>query len=276
MKLILVLSTVLAFALAFSDEVPYGIENRISGGVETKPHQIPYQVGMQMTKIRDGREIYTWCGGSLIADNFVLTAAHCLYEAEAAVIFLGAHNRRSLSEPGRILIAVDPDDWIIHEEYNPILTENDIALILLPKRVPLSKTIQTIRLPTLSENNENYVNSMAIISGWGRTGDSPDGAASDVLRYVHRSIMTNEFCSNFFPMFKRTQICVDGSRAQSACAGDSGGPLVVKNLNGENTLIGLTSYGRAEGCQKSFPVSYTRVSSYLGWISSKTGIRMLP
>nr|AYV99583.1 venom polypeptide [Dolopus genitalis] len=277
MNIILICSMLFGTALAFpiDDGVEYYVESRITGGDIAIPNQFPYQVGMEMEKNRNGKRVFTWCGGSLLSETVVVTAAHCLNQALNAIVMFGAHNRYAPEEPGRIMIDITPENMIVHETYNRISSENDIALIILPRKVPLSKIIQTINLPRLSQKSNKFENTMALISGWGRKGDGPQDSGVRELRFVLRRILPDENCKHIYPMYKSyNQVCVDGAEQKSACSGDSGGPLAITEANGSKTLIGLTSYGRANGCQKNFPVAYTRITAFLNWIAEHSGLEI--
>ena len=83
--------------------------------------------------------------------------------------------------------------------------------------------------------------------------------------------MTNRGCSTWFlGSVKSTNICIKTTGGFSTCNGDSGGPLVLANE--ERTLIGITSYGIALGCEVGWPGVFTRVTSYLDWIKEKSGV----
>lgn len=71
-------------------------------------------------------------------------------------------------------------------------------------------------------------------------------------------------------IIKETTICAQGNDRESVCNGDSGGPLVLKSDN--RTLIGVTSFGQASGCDMGVPQGFSRITSYLQWIEETTGI----
>lgn len=97
---------------------------------------------------------------------------------------------------------------------------------------------------------------------------------SSTLRFVQLLIIRNEQCAQVYgPFIFPTNICGAGSRngrPTSSCNGDSGSG-VSTHLNGRPTLIGIVSFGTGQ-CEAGFPPSFTRVTSYLSWISAITGI----
>lgn len=83
-------------------------------------------------------DAFVYCGGSIISDEWILTAAHCLQGAQSGVVILGAHNPRDLNEVGQIRIAVS--NFIIHPGWNGLRLTDDVALIRLPTRITFNRT----------------------------------------------------------------------------------------------------------------------------------------
>ncbi|XP_071516904.1 brachyurin-like [Panulirus ornatus] len=227
-------------------------ESRIVGGSEAIPHSWPHQVALF---IDDG----FFCGGSLISDKWVLTAAHCVYNAAKAVVVMGAHNIRIIEDS-----QVDMTSYyfVTHQYWDPYWLTNDIALIRLPERVAFNAYIQPVKLPSFNVSTSI----IATPTGWGRTSDNGDGI-SDVLREVDVYTINNADCNAVYGIITEGNICIDGSGGRGTCNGDSGGPL---NYNG--VTLGITSFGSAGGCQLGYPNAFTRVHHYLDWIEAYTGI----
>lgn len=227
--------------------------SRIVGGTEATPHSWPHQVALFID------DIY-FCGGSLISDEWVLTAAHCMDGATFVEVVLGAHNIRK-SEPSQVTMA--SKDFIVHEHWNTFFLVNDIAVIRLPNKVTMNVNINAVDLPSTELSEGTYVTA----TGWGKTSDQ-FGGISNVLRQVTVPIMSNTVCNSYYGLVEDGQICIDSSGGKGTCNGDSGGPL---NRNGK--IYGITSYGSAEGCEAGHPDVFTRVYRYLQWIEHHTGVK---
>nr|AYV99580.1 venom polypeptide [Dolopus genitalis] len=268
---IFVICLLLAAVIA-SPVKEYEIQKYIAGGNPARPAQFSFQVGISTRKAtKDGMEYTSWCGGSLISEEWVLTAAHCLHGGIQSDIYLGATDL-SKDEPGRIVLSIPKENLFVYENYIPQQIRNDIALAKLPRRILLSQYIQTVNLPRRNQLSENFIKQVGWISGWGMVNDS---STAKELQYTRRWILPHEWCDYEYGGFyiKETQVCIDGSHGMGSCRGDSGGPLTVEEEDGTRTLVGATSYGRGI-CGKGNPSVYTRVSAFMEWIIEKTGIQM--
>ncbi|HWK95889.1 MAG TPA: serine protease [Pseudolabrys sp.] len=240
------------------------LKPRIMGGEPAPPTAYPFMasISVRNSNPRDGH----FCGGSFIAADWVLTAAHCVKPEQAQNIQVyGGSNQ--LSGGGRIY---GVSRIIVHEGYDTITQENDVALLQLTQRA----AVATVRpLPAddaqLAAGGRN-----ATAIGWGYTAEGGD--VQNVLRRVSLQIVSNEACnapSAYAGGITSGMLCA-GFRAggKDSCQGDSGGPLVVSNGNGGFYQAGVVSWGEGCGEPNKYGV-YTRVSSYQPWIADQIGGR---
>ncbi|EDV51082.1 serine protease 1 [Drosophila erecta] len=235
------------------------IGGRITGGSNAAVGQFPYQVGLSL---KLSALSSAWCGGSLISNSFVLTAAHCTDGVQSVTVYLGATVRTS----AEVTQTVSSSNIIIHSGWNSAKLLNDISLIKIPA-VSYSSKIAPVALPSIANSYSTYTGEVAVASGWGRTSDN-SGVATN-LQFVDLTVIANSVCANTYgsSIVTSSNICVATPNGQSTCNGDSGGPLVLKQ---SKVQIGLTSFGAAAGCQKGYPAAFTRLTSYLNWIQDNT------
>ncbi|XP_073839025.1 serine protease 1-like [Musca autumnalis] len=269
MKFLIVFALALATASAFDlrgakiepRDIFVDTEGRITNGKDASAGQFPYQVGLSL-KVSSTSS--SWCGGSLIGNKWVLTAAHCTDGISSVTVYLGATTRTS----PEVTHTVSKSDIIIHSGWNANTLKNDISLIKIPSTSYTTK-IKAVKLPAIASSYSTYAGDTAIASGWGRTSDSSTAVATK-LQYAEMKVITNSVCqSTFGSTITSSNICVSTPNGVSTCNGDSGGPLVLKS---SSVQIGLTSFGSAAGCTKGYPAAFTRITSYLDWIKTQTGI----
>ncbi|XP_058393376.1 granzyme B-like isoform X4 [Diceros bicornis minor] len=233
----------LAFLLSARAEA-----GEIIGGHEAKPHSRPYMALVQFL-VNDG---WKTCGGALVREDFVLTAAHCW--GSAISVTLGAHN---IQEQEKTQQVIPVRRAIPHPDYNPNNISNDIMLLELARMAKQTAAVRPLSLPW--GKAQVRPGQVCSVAGWGRV--TPIGPISDTLQEVELIVQEDRECEFRYPGIYSgaTQICVgDPKEKKSSFKGDSGGPLVCKKV-----IQGIVSYGRSDGTP---PRGYTKVSSFLPWI----------
>jgi len=215
--------------------------SRIVGGQEVVPHTHQYQVYLLMQLLIFSSS----CGGSIISNNVVLSAAHCFTNARSATIIAGAHNIQVI-EPTQQRRTVEATGFRVHPDYNRVNVLNDIATIVVPTPFVSDAFVQVI--PIAPANAGTFVGYTAQSTGWGRVADGQTG--SDVLRGVTNTIIDNAICAETYGdvSINPNVICIDTIGGRGVCQGDSGGPLTV-NENGGRMQVGVVSFGHSSGCE---------------------------
>lgn len=181
----------------------------IVGGVNAKAGEFPHMVAIGF-KEEFGNAVSFRCGGSLISERFVLTAAHCKQAKRqpASLVRVGDLNLNS-KENNLPELDIPIDSFIAHEQYRSDKQKYDIAVVRLTRDVPIGKFIRPACLMT--PNNILHSNKV-VATGWGLTiAQSYD--TSDILQKVDLSLIPNKKCAEYF---EDTEISVDNTQL---CAG---------------------------------------------------------
>ena len=223
---------------------------RIVGGEDTDIKDHPWQVALDI----DG---YRLCGGVIIAQNWVLTAAHCfLPDYKVVRVKAGATNYK-------IGGVWTPVDRVVLHSFNTETWENDLALVKLKAR-PAGRAIPLAR-PALKLKHCHHLE----VSGWGKTetGSRSDTLKKAVVPHVDTA-MCNEPGSHAGKV-RPSMLCA-GFNKIDTCQGDSGGPLVLRSKDNNDegdVLVGIVSWGpRLCGQELKYGV-YTRLSAHRDWIT---------
>jgi hypothetical protein len=254
---LLVVLTMLLLAACSQTPTPRdALEPQIVGGTTATPGEYPW---MAQLKLR-GR---FFCGGSLVARSWILTAAHCVSGRSASdlTVVLGDH-QRSVSEGTEQTLAVSR--VIVHPSYNASTLHNDLALLELASPATLTSRVATVELGSLP-----LPGVMLRVIGWGATSEG--GLTSDKLMKVGVPRVSGVDCNAAYPGRITSSMFCAGYPATStemkdSCQGDSGGPIFHPVSRRQ---VGLVSWG--DGCARPGLYGvYTDLSRFTDWIYSYT------
>ncbi|XP_020804973.1 trypsin eta isoform X2 [Drosophila serrata] len=238
------------------------IDPKIVGGQAVDISTVPYTVSIRLTA-NDRRSYGSGhlCGGVVISQRLVATAAHCCYNSDTKkyrtageyFLVMGSSTLRTKTANTQEYYV---QQLIIHADYNHNTLTNDIALMFINGYIPWnSPTVRALALNTGIVST----GTVCTISGWGVLYSS--GYSSNSLQAASVPIVTYESCRSAYEVVPISQVCAGYAKGGvDACQGDSGGPL-----NCNNQLAGIVSYGT--GCALAgYPGVYTNVSYYNSWI----------
>jgi len=238
-----------------------GVPNRVTkiiGGITTKENEYPWQVGLYF-----GSSDSPSCGGSIISDETILTAAHCTEGRSASNIdvVVGDHDWSVADLEKRVSVC----NIIKHPFYDGSSSiDYDYSLLILCSPLTFKREVQPVCLPT--QSGSLYENIEATVSGWGTT---ETGQLSKQLKAANVTTIPNSACNeNYNPQNEEitdNMICAKKDD-KDACQGDSGGPLIADEPQHDHSvIIGVVSWGI--GCALAdFPGVYSRVTAQIDFI----------
>ncbi|KAM8735185.1 trypsin-2-like [Acanthopagrus schlegelii] len=221
-------------------------DDRIVGGYECTHNSQPWQVSINIG--------YHFCGGSLINDQWIVSAAHCWQNPYSLMVILGDHHIW-MHENTEQYMSVDAIYW--HELYDYQTMDYDIMLMKMAHPATVNDWVRPVKLPTECATPGE----MCMVSGWGNIySDSVFNPFE--LRCVEVPIVSSEDCNRSYPGLITDRMVCAGYKegGKDACQGDSGGPMVCNGV-----LQGIVSWGY--GCaQPDQPGVYTKVCALMPWI----------
>uniref|UniRef100_A0A1A9W2F3 Peptidase S1 domain-containing protein n=1 Tax=Glossina brevipalpis TaxID=37001 RepID=A0A1A9W2F3_9MUSC len=214
------------------------------------------------------------CGGVLITNRFVITAAHCQPGFLASLVAVMGEFDISGDLESKRSITKNVKRVIVHRQYDPATFENDIALLELDSTVQYDSHIVPICMPS---DKADFTGRMATVTGWGRL--KYGGGVPSVLQEVQVPIIENSVCQEMFHTAGHNKrilnsfLCAGYANGQKdSCEGDSGGPLVLQRLDGRYELAGTVSHG-IKCAAPYLPGVYMRTTFYKPWLRSITGVK---
>ncbi|XP_012252436.2 trypsin delta-like [Athalia rosae] len=223
--------------------------SRIVGGVTAADGAFPWQVILRSSGV-------FFCGGTIVTDRHVVSAAHCFSDTSSKsvnnlAVISGTNSLDNGGQAHAVAKITKHPKYIGKTDF----WKYDVAVLTL--RAPIA--ITPLQSPIPLARRDPPAGARAIVSGWGQTMDSNYNLPSR-LQYFTPNIISNTKCeSTLRSQVARVHICAHENRAGGVCMGDSGGPLVY-----DGKLVGIVSWGQRP-CA-SLPDAYTRITLVLDFI----------
>ncbi|NMO13489.1 trypsin-like serine protease [Pyxidicoccus fallax] len=238
-------------------------EQEIVGGTNTTITANPWQVSLQYSS---GSH---FCGGSVLNENWILTAQHCVRNSSGGISVPGRILAGSTSRSGTGQVRTVAQVVTVAGYQTPEVGK-DVALLRLSTPLDLSTAnVKAIGIVTPADETLGVggVGAVARVTGWG-TLTSGGSTLPTTLQTVDVNIISNAQAQSSYPSETITADQLGAAApGKDSCQGDSGGPLTVTKSDGTRVLAGVVSWGY--GCADSrYPGMYARVSSFSTWITN--------
>lgn len=250
------------------------INNRFNNGDVANSGQFPFHVAIFRN------DLYS-CGGSIISENFVITACHCVVEKmsrrvseDELKLLFGSIDLQMLN--GNEIVR-EAEKTFPHPDYQvDKILKQDIALIKVRGDLQFSSSILPICLDKSQTSISNYMLEKFIVLGFGSSENIP--RPSRYLNYGKMSIISRQDCIESNLIFgllpEKSAFCAKSINRMTVCSGDSGGGFVTTN-NNKFYLYGISSVSITDAigtCNPENSVAFTKINFFIDWIVNITNI----
>lgn len=235
-----------------------------------RPHSAPYIVSIQI--ITDKGKSLHYCAGSIINENWILTAAHCLESKDLvkkSILVAGCHDVYNTKNDYGVQTR-NIDLFITHELFLGGVSPYDIALLYTKTPFKFSEYVQPVKLPKQGD----LAHGGATLYGWGNISMTSIPSFPRELHATDMPILDMELCEGVLGQIgiclHETNLCTGPlAGGNSICTADSGGPLVQRSeYFGKSTIVGIVSWGKMPCGQTNAPSVFVKVSSFVNWIKN--------
>ncbi|RWS26996.1 seminal fluid protein-like protein [Leptotrombidium deliense] len=246
-------------------EVICGIENsakRIVGGTTLLHHKYPWTAYI----VGRGNKGWKQCGGTIINDRYIMTAAHCLLGLRQIRVAVGYFKVPLLFHYFNWMFPsfdgfLKTSGVLFHPDFNETYYYSDLALLRLNDRLEYTNNVRPVCLPSNSS-----LSGQMIVTGWGKTEIKETSRA--MVETVISEYPFDQCNEEWDGTLDETQFCA-AEVGRDACVGDSGGPI-TKIIKGRYYVVGIVSFGVATVCGVERNSVHTRVAPFVEWIKEQT------